>query len=174
MIALISIHHILPDLDQESPYANCATSSAFALKADAAFRQECELASQNTAARQRNDLWKEISILDIDIPTAKTIFTNVVETAVPIHAIRAKTAKLLWHQRLGHPCDEYLYNAHKFIDGVPNFSQQTSVLDQCPTCIQAKQTKQSPGKHSTRVATQPYQGLSIDCLLYTSPSPRDS
>ena len=30
------------------------------------------------------------------------------------------------------------------------------------TCIQAKQTKQSPGKHSTRVATQPYQGLSVD------------
>ena len=153
---------LLPDLDQESPYANCATSSAFALQADDAFRQECELASQNTATCHRNDLWKEISILDIDIPTAKSIFTNVVETAVPINAIRAKTAKLLWHQRLGHPCDEYLYNAHKFIDGVPKFSQQTSVLDQCPTCIQAKQSKQSPGKHSTRVATQPYQGLSID------------
>ena len=88
---------------------------------------------------------------------------NVVETSIPIHAIRAKTAKLLWDQRLGHPCNEYLYNAHKFIDGVPKFSGQTSVLNQCPTCIQAKQTKELPGKHTTRVATQPlYQGLSID------------
>jgi hypothetical protein len=69
---------------------------------------------------------------------------------------------LLWHQRLGDPCDEYLYNEHKFIDGVPKFARQTPVLDQCPTCIQCKQTKNSPGKHTTRVANQPYQGLLID------------
>jgi hypothetical protein len=37
------------------------------------------------------------------------------------------------------------------------------VLDQCPTCIRAKQTKEEPaGPNSTRSATQPYQGLSID------------
>ena len=23
------------------------------------------------------------------------------------------TEKVLWHQHLGHPCDEYLFNAHK-------------------------------------------------------------
>ena len=153
---------ILPDLDNASPYANCATSSAYAIKADDAFRKECELASQETARVLRNDFWREISALDIDIDTAKATYTSVVDTAIPINAIRAKTAKLLWHQRLGHPCDEYLYNAHKFIEGVPKFSRQSSVLDQCPTCIRAKQTKESPGKHTTRVATQPYQGLSID------------
>ena len=153
---------ILPDLDQESPYANCATSSAFALKADEAFRHECELAALDIASRFRNDLWKEISAIDVHIDEAKATFKSVIETAVPMHSIRAKTAKLLWHQRLGHPCDEYLYNAHKFIEGVPKFSRQTSVLDQCPTCIRSKQTKESPSKHSTRVATQPYQGLSID------------
>ena len=31
----------------------------------------------------------------------------------PINALRVKTEKILWHQRLGHSCDEYLYNAHK-------------------------------------------------------------
>ena len=40
--------------------------------------------------------------------------------------------------------------------------ESPSVLDQCPTCIQAKEAKKLPGKHSTRVATQPYQRLSID------------
>ena len=36
------------------------------------------------------------------------------------------------------------------------------VLDLCPTCICAKQTKTAAGKNSTRTAEQPYQGLSID------------
>ena len=82
--------------------------------------------------------------------------------SVPVQAIKAKTEKLLWHQRLGHPCDQYLYDAHKHIDGVPKFSKITTVLDQCPTCIQSKQTKTAPGRNTTQVATQPYQGLSID------------
>ena len=45
----------------------------------------------------------------------------LMDKAIPIYAIRSCTEKLLWHQRLGHPCDEYLYNAHKFITGVPKF-----------------------------------------------------
>jgi hypothetical protein len=36
------------------------------------------------------------------------------------------------------------------------------VLDKCPTCIQAKQVKEPAGKNTTRVATRPFQGLSID------------
>ena len=36
------------------------------------------------------------------------------------------------------------------------------VLDRCPTCICAKQTKEPTGPNWTRMATQPYQGLSID------------
>ena len=46
---------------------------------------------------------------------------HVIDKTIPVYAIKAKTEKLLWHQRLGHPRDEYLYNAHKFIDGVPKF-----------------------------------------------------
>ena len=36
------------------------------------------------------------------------------------------------------------------------------VLDLCPTCIRAKQTKTAAGGITTRTAEQPYQGLSID------------
>ena len=35
-------------------------------------------------------------------------------------------------------------------------------LEQCPTCIRAKQTKEAAGPNSTRTASVPYQGLSID------------
>ena len=82
----------------------------------------------------------------------------------PIHALRVKTEKMLWRQHLGHPCDEYLYNAHKNVDGVPKFANQDkhSAIDQCPTCIQAKQTNTAAGPNSTKVATCPYQGLYID------------
>ena len=98
---------------------------------------------------------------------------TIVDKSIPVYAIKAKTKKLLWHQQLGHPCDKYLYNAHKFITGVPKFDCQTPVLDQCPTCIQAKQTKVPTGPHSTCVATQPYQGLSID-FCFTGTLLKDS
>ena len=97
----------------------------------------------------------------------------IVDKTIPVYAIKAKTEKLLWHQRLGYPCDEYLYNVHKFITGVPKFDRQTPVLDQCPTCIQSKQTKVPAGLHSTCVATQPYQGSSID-FCFTGTSSKDS
>jgi len=91
---------------------------------------------------------------------ATTLLASISD--IPILAIKNRTCRMLWHQRLGHPCDAYLYNAHKTIDGVPKFVSQPRVLSTCPTCIQAKQTKSAPGHHPTRVATQPYQGLSID------------
>jgi hypothetical protein len=80
----------------------------------------------------------------------------------PVLALSARTDRLLWHQRLGHPSDHYLYNAHRYIDGVPKFAHHDPVLDLCPTCIRAKQTKSPAGPHSTRTATVPFQGLSID------------
>ena len=157
---------ILPDMPDDSPYANCATSSTYALKADPTFKEECDRASETAINNYRTDLWREINTIkdqSQSSPWGSFIpFRAMIEESIPINAIKARTAKLLWHQRLGHPCDEYLYNAHKFIDGVPKFSRQSSVIDQCPTCIQSKQTKEAPGKHTTRTATQPYQGLSID------------
>ena len=92
----------------------------------------------------------------------KTNFTKIADKHIPIQAIKAKTSKLLWHQRLEHSSDDFLYQAHKHILGVPKFKCQTSILDQCPTCIQCKQTKTPASSHSTRKATQPFQGLSVD------------
>ena len=77
--------------------------------------------------------------------------------------VQHKDAELMsWHQRLGHPSDHYLHNAHKYVQGVPQFKHQDGVLDKCPTCIRAKQTKEPAGPNATRTATVPYQGLSID------------
>ena len=72
---------------------------------------------------------------------------------------------MLWHQRLGHPSDHYLFNAHKFVDGVPKFKHMDPVMDTCPTCIRAKITKSSASEDSTMTATQPFQGLSIDFMF---------
>ena len=92
--------------------------------------------------------------------------------------IKKRTEKLLWHQCLGHPCDEYLYKAGKAVKGVPTFSFMSTILDTCPIYIRAKQTKvrkqatkieeritkgHTPcASHSTKRAEHPYQGLSID------------
>ena len=48
---------------------------------------------------------------------------------IPINAlyIRTQTERLLWHQRLGHPCDKYLYKAHTAINGVPQFKTTTYI-----------------------------------------------
>ena len=109
---------------------------------------------------------------------------------LPMHAlyIKTRTERLLWHQRLGHPCDEYLYKAHTAIDGVPKFKSTTSIFDNCPTCIRAKQTKNAPNTphapleqsrepnksfHQSRTAKFPYQGLSID-FSFSGMSSKDS
>ena len=87
---------------------------------------------------------------------------ELIKNTVPVRAIRTRTEKMLWHQRLGHPNDDYLHDAHKYIKGVPKFERQSKVLDHCPTCIQSKQTKEPAGKKTTKTATVPFQGLSID------------
>jgi hypothetical protein len=79
-----------------------------------------------------------------------------------LHKLYSRAERLLWHQRLGHPSDGYLYAAHKHIDGVPSFKRADPILDSCPTCIAAKLKKSSPGHHSTRKATIPWQGISVD------------
>lgn len=82
--------------------------------------------------------------------------------STPVRATRKETERLLWHQRFGHPSDCYLYNAHKHIKGVPKFKHLDPILETCPTFVRAKQTKEAPGNNTTRTATVPYQGLSID------------
>ena len=98
-----------------------------------------------------------------DLPGSTSIpWYTILKENVPVQSIKADTERMLWHQRLGHPSDAYLYNAHRHMKGVPRFKHHDPILEKCPTCIQAKQTKEPPGENSTCTATQPYQGLSID------------
>ena len=90
-------------------------------------------------------------------------YSDYIARTTYVNVIKAKTERLLWHQRLGHLNNHQLANAHKFVDGVPQFlGKHDDILDSCPVCIEAKLTKRGPGDGTTRVATQPYQGLSVD------------
>ena len=82
--------------------------------------------------------------------------------SIPINNICVETERILWYQWLGHPCDEYLYSTHKFIDGVPKFKRRSNVMSKCSTCIKVKMTKTAPGPNSTKRAVCHGQGLSID------------
>ena len=77
----------------------------------------------------------------------------------------------MWHQRLGHPSDSYLYNAHKYIDGVPQFKHSDPVMDYCPVCTRSEQPK-THGGGTTMKATRPWQGLSVD-FAFTGQSRKD-
>ena len=85
-----------------------------------------------------------------------------IESEFLIHRLNTHTERLLWHQRLCHASDEYVYNAHNHIDGIPKFSHQDPILDLCPTCIAAKLRKQPRSHDPSRKATVPWQGLGID------------
>jgi len=89
-------------------------------------------------------------------------FHEYIQSNTPVSTIKAATERLLWYQRLGHPSDCYLFNAHRHADGVQRFPHMDRVLDICPTCIRSKQTKNAAGGNTTRTAEQPYQGLSIN------------
>ena len=57
---------------------------------------------------------------------------------------------------------------NKLIESQSSVTLHTTykVLDQCPTCIQAKIYRTQPGHGTTRVATQSYQGLPVEFALY--------
>ena len=126
------------------------------------FRQDCKKAillsiyahQENEYERIREDLYTVPSEFH------KLPFHEYVQKNTPVQTIKTVTERLLWHHRLGHPSDYYLYNAHKFIKGIPKFKHMDPILDTCPTCIRAKQTKEPAGPNTTRRATVPYQGLS--------------
>ena len=96
-----------------------------------------------------------------DIPPVVNPRQTALE-ATPVNKIRVETEYILWHQRLGHPCDEYLYSAHKCIDGVLKFKRRSDVMSKCLTCIKAKMTKKAPSPNSTKRAIHHGQGFSID------------
>ena len=166
---------IPPDLDPSSPHATPATSSASALASDPDFAADCQRAFlysvhayQEAECAQLRSEFESLPAQFHDLP-----FHEYIQQNTPVAAIRAATERLLWHQRLGHPSDHYLYNAHKHIKGVPKFKHMDAILDSCPTCIRAKQTKEPAGPNTTRTATQPYQGLSIDFSFSGTKSKND-
>jgi hypothetical protein len=134
------------------------------MQEDKTFQRDCLRAT--VAQIQSYNLWADRQITHAleSLPDdfSALPFQQWSHATVPVHAIKAATERLLWHQRLGHPSDHYLYTAHKFVDGVPQFKHSDPVLDRCPVCIQSKQTKSAAGPNTTRTATRPYQGLSID------------
>ena len=155
---------ILPEQPLNSPYATTSNSIELALHEDPLFSLQCSRATNNAIKTIRNNRHE---IIDRALPLLPAAlrdipFKLISDQHIPIYAIRTQTQKLLWHQRLGHICDDTLYSAHNYIDGVPKFKRVTSILDQCPTCIQAKMSKSARGHSNTRKATQPYEGLSID------------
>ena len=85
-------------------------------------------------------------------------YHDVVQQHTLITKITAETERILWHQRMGHIGDHYLYTAHKFIDGVPKFKHQDPVLEKCPICIQSEQPA-TPGRGTTLKATAPMRGF---------------
>ena len=89
-------------------------------------------------------------------------FKELIVSAILIYKINADTEQIQWHQRLGYPCDEYLYLAYKFLDVVPNSKKRSNVISCCSTCIQAKQTKTAPRYNSICRVIHMGQGLSID------------
>lgn len=158
-------HTLIPcDQPIDSPVASIATSSAYAAATDAAFAKDCELATLMHIYSYQEEEYKSLrdELSQLPMSTHNIPFHEYIQRNTPVAAIKAATERMLWHQRLGHPSDHYLYNAHKHVKGVPHFKHQNKILDLCPTCIRAKQKKESAGPNSTRTATQPYQGLSID------------
>ena len=98
--------------------------------------------------------------------------TATVESEFHLHKLSVRADRLLWHQRLAHCSDNYLYHAHKHALGVPAFKHQDPILDTCPTCLAAKMKKRAPGHSSTMKATVPWQGLSID-FAFTGQASKD-
>ncbi|KAG7369542.1 reverse transcriptase RNA-dependent DNA polymerase [Nitzschia inconspicua] len=155
---------IRPSLSADDPLATAENSLAVAMQCDPTLAAECDDLERSLTIDARNALYRTLAAdLDEKPPEFRDFpFHQYISHATSVMAIRATAERLLWHQRLGHPSDHYLYHAHEHITGVPRFRHFDPILEQCPTCIRAKQTKESAGAHSTRTATQPFQGLSID------------
>ena len=68
----------------------------------------------------------------------------------------------LWHGRLGHASRQVISLLAKNLDMVNKLSNK--VDEPCDICFHAKQTRCSFSESDTKAS---------DCLLYTSPSPRD-
>jgi hypothetical protein len=105
---------IPPNLDVDHPMATPATSSAPAIANDPEFAAACQRATIQAIYAYQEDKYAQ---LRVDLETVpmnmhQLPFHEYIQQNTPILTIQAETEWLLWHQRLGHPSDYCLYNAH--------------------------------------------------------------
>ena len=163
---------IIPDLHSSDPHANIHNYIQYDLLHDSEFAYTCnkEFWRKWKELTPKKDSYLHLAIKKLTRSWFRMIpFGKIMIFLNPNHTLHLQddTKKLLYYHQIGHNCYQYLYNFHKYIDGVPNFSNTTSkVLDQCLTCIQVKTYQNPPVHGTTRVSTQLYQGLSIDFAFY--------
>ena len=172
---------ILPDVSLKSILATSLNCLDYALIHDDAFIKKCDKATVHAISQHRKAplltlICKQLRILNhFDSLSGVTPVVNLCQAAleathlqdlilqsIPVNKIRVETERALWHQRLGHPCDEYLYSANKFINSVLKFKRRFNVMSRCSTCIKVKMTKSAPGPNSTKRAVHHGQDLSVD------------
>ena len=93
---------IPPDLNDDHPKANLRNSIDKLASEDPEFASDCERATiYNIFVHQESkyrDLKHEFENLPTDSPLRKLPFHEYIHKYTPIHNIRAKTERLLWHQ----------------------------------------------------------------------------
>jgi hypothetical protein len=86
-----------------------------------------------------------------------------------IHQLNIKAQYQLWHQRLGHLQPRIITDMHHHATGVPKLPSP-SIVDNCPVCLSAKMRRANASTAESRVATQCFQGLSIDMAFVVQKS----
>ena len=131
--------------DKNHPHANADDSMDIAREQSTKLAEDVQWKAKDMTQQHAAHLTTEFHKGHKHLPQTfrQPIRTMFDKDTVPIDSmcIKKQTEKLLWHQRSGCPCNECLCNASKAICGVPEFKSVSAVLDTCPTCIRAKQTK---------------------------------
>jgi transposase InsO family protein len=75
---------------------------------------------------------------------------------------RRRLLRALYHQRLGHLGYRRLSTLHKYVDGIPAGLSGDDPIGACPVCLANKMQRSPTRVSSPFVATQPFEGLSMD------------
>jgi len=112
---------IPPDLDPSDPKATPANSSILALESDPEFAEQCRKATVLAIHGYHKAVETHLREEMTKLPTQFHLLPlhEYIQSNTPVLTIKAATERLLWHQRLGHPSDYCLFNAHRHADGVP-------------------------------------------------------
>ena len=164
-----------PYLPTDSPVANIRTSIHLAAEDNPSFKTDVQtllkIKVHTFQYFQYDKVYKELDHLRslgddaadrLSIFEKLPIHTYIQQlTSTQLYKMKSDAEWQLWHQRLGHQLDDAMQSASKHIDGVPDLPTRDRILEQCSTCLQAKQTK-IPAKGTTLKATKRFQGFSID------------